>query len=85
MKLEINLTRRELVIIRQNSLERMVNTAIKCGSLLEQTRRAPTLRERELASTSWQDFEELKPLLLKIWNAVSNQAFIELQTGGTTP
>lgn len=67
------LTKREENQILQNSVERMINTSIQLAQHLEDSKDE---RIKELASISWQDWEELKQLIVKLWNRERNDIFI---------
>jgi len=47
------------------SVERMINTSIRIAQVAEESKNE---KLSELGSTSWQDWDELKPLVLKLWN-----------------
>ena len=73
--IEIELTDAQWKLVRSMSLERMINNAINIGGLGETQLKEE--RDRQDASSLWQDFEELKSTLMAIWNAVHNVAFIK--------
>lgn len=75
LTIEIELEESEANQIRQNSIERVLNTASEVGGLGERFFKRD--QDRQLASTSWQDCDDLKPVVVKIWGAVSNAVFLE--------
>lgn len=75
LTIEIELKESEANQILLNSIERVLNTASEVGGLGERFFKRD--RDRELASTSWQDCDDLKPVVVKIWNVVSNAVFLE--------
>jgi hypothetical protein len=80
--IEIDLTEKQEVQIRQNSIERVLNNAISVGSRTENSGVSTGLRED--ASTLWQDAEDLKYVTTYIWNAVRDGIFkakLEAQRG----
>lgn len=64
VQIELELTERELRLLLQNSLERVMNNAIYVGTTVEDHTKGHI---SERASTLWQDCEELKPLTVKLW------------------
>jgi hypothetical protein len=76
---EFELTDAEVIQLRQNSIERVLSNGIEVGQLVELSARpplrpvSPTLAES--ASTLWQDCEELKPVVTKLWGALQNAVF----------
>ena len=85
IKLELELTDAEVRMIGSMSLERVLNNAIHVGGEAQacaDSNEPATGREverwkdlAERGSTLWQDCEELKPVTMKIWNAVHNAMF----------
>lgn len=73
--IEIELTDAQWKLVRSMSLERMINNAINIGGLAQAQLKEES--NREDGSSLWQDFEELKPLLMIIWRAVHNVAMIK--------
>lgn len=63
------LTDAEKKQILSNSIERVVNTAIKCAEYTEGSEEEAT---SERGSTSRQDLEELKWLIVKLWERERN-------------
>lgn len=61
----------------QNAIERGINNAIWVGRRVEK-KTAGDMSER--ASTLWQDFEEVKPLLCKIWGATQEAVRVGAQS-----
>lgn len=74
--LTMTLSKEEYTKVLQNSIERVMNTAIELGGAAENGETNEHLKE--LGSTSWQDCEELKSTNTKLWNEVRNAIFIEL-------
>lgn len=70
--LELELTYKDIMRIRQNSIERVLNNAIFIGGEVEHSKN-PDLSER--GSILWQDCEELKPTVDKLWNRTRNALF----------
>ena len=60
--------------ILDNSIERVINASIQVAQAAE-TNRIHGYGIEELASTNWQDWEDLKPLTVKIWNSLRNSIF----------
>jgi hypothetical protein len=75
---EIELNKDEPMLIRTCSIERVMNNAIKVGSYVQNHDKSSEAM-RENGSSLWQDCDMLKPVLRKIWNAVSEAVFIEMQ------
>lgn len=68
--IELELSKREEMQLRQNCVQRMIQTAIRVGEEVE--RGEINQMTRELASTSHQDWDELGNLVDKIWRTVQN-------------
>lgn len=62
----MQLTEADRIMLLSNSIERVCNTAMEVGGWTQNN--AKDEHMQELGSTSWQDIEELKPLLCKLWN-----------------
>lgn len=69
--LELELSDTEVLVFRQNSIERVFHNAIWVGQRFEQ--QDPT----ERASILWQDCEELKPIVTHLWNSIRNATFTD--------
>jgi hypothetical protein len=69
---EVELNNDEFVYLMEHSVERIFNNAIYIGELGEVQLRSEVARER--ASTLWQDVEEVKPLLVRLWAKLMNEA-----------
>lgn len=69
IKVELELTDAEMRRLLSISLERVINNAIYVGSAAEDD---PVEEVSERASTLWQDCEELKPLLMRLWDGAAN-------------
>jgi hypothetical protein len=78
---ELDLTPAEAKMLAQNSVERVLNNAIRVGGWVEEhLDGGPKMSDEEQTmaesgSTLWQDCEELKPLVVKIWWAVHEEVF----------
>lgn len=66
------LTAREKAQILQNSIERVINTSIQ---LAEKAVESQNGRLRELGDTNFQDWEELKTLVVKLWDRERDAIF----------
>jgi hypothetical protein len=75
--LTLTLTPKEVNDITENSMERVMNTAIEVGGWAESAARNPEVNSRmsELGSTSWQDCEDLKWTVNKLWNQTRDAIF----------
>jgi hypothetical protein len=81
----LTLDEQEYRALLQNSIERVMNNAISVGNELQyfhQVGAVPTETPAELASTLWQDCDELKPLVVKIWGAVQQSVREVLRAQG---
>lgn len=70
--LDIELSREEIFKLRQNSIERVFNNAIEVGTDGEKELSGLAA---ERASTLWQDAEDLKELVDKLWRTAQNETF----------
>jgi hypothetical protein len=77
IKIEIEVTDAEQKALLQNSIERVLNNAIDVGSAVEQKGARVSQDIRDRASTLWQDCEELKPIVSKVWWAAANEVRVE--------
>ena len=75
----IDLTKLEEAQLGQNSIERVLNNAIFVGGEVDEAGEVTVPEDMaERASILWQDCEELKPLVCKIWAALQNARFEQL-------
>lgn len=68
---ELELTDAEQMRLLENSIERVMNNAIRVGTWAEKPGNTRLKRLQEDGSVLWQDCEELKPLVCKFWSAIS--------------
>jgi hypothetical protein len=78
--IELELNKDEPLLIRTCSIERVLNNAIEVGSYVQNLSRARDDMAQN-GSTLWQDCDMVKPVLRKIWGAISEAVFIEMQKG----
>jgi hypothetical protein len=71
--IELELSAKDIKLIRINSIERVMNNAIAVGLVGEQQLKSQG--DKECASTLWQDCEDLKSTVDKLWNSVRNQTW----------
>lgn len=71
------LTHDEVLTLLQNSIERFLNNAIEVGKLIEKRPHSISPLS-ELASTMYQDAEDLKPVVCKVWNLIQEAIRLEL-------
>jgi hypothetical protein len=69
ISVELDLSVFEQIRICRNSLERVLNNAVRVGEAAQDKLSGS---DSEFGSTLWQDAEELKPVATKIWNAVQD-------------
>jgi hypothetical protein len=70
---EFDLPPSAIKAIRANSIERVMNNAVALGLVGE--KQLPRQGDRECASTLWQDCEDLKPIVERLWNTVRNSTW----------
>jgi hypothetical protein len=68
----IEYTKAEKLQLLDNSIERVINTSMELAQRAERSRNEHL---SELGSTNRQDWEELKELVVKIWNDQRNEVF----------
>ena len=76
IEVKIALSSADVALVMQNSLERVLNNAIDCGNELEKHGTGDFIKES--GSTLWQDCEELKPFLVKLWGLIQQESWKEL-------
>jgi hypothetical protein len=69
------LTKQEERYIATNSVERMINTAIRLGEFCQNNPKLVGEEMSELGSINWQDFQDLKEVMCKLWNERRNDIF----------
>lgn len=78
--LTITLTPKEINDITENSMERVMNNAIDVGGYVERESKSDGYAER--GSTLWQDCEDLKWTVNKLWNQTRDAIFRAAQKEG---
>lgn len=63
--------------ILQNSIERVINTAIRNAQLIASKPQVFTEAERELADVNEQDWEDLKQVVCNLWDRERDAIFRE--------
>jgi len=79
VKVPLTLNGVEQYIIFDNSVERVINSAIRVAQHLlanDPPNHPDASYMRELADINLQDLEELKNTIVKLWNATRNELFI---------
>lgn len=71
-----NLTNAEIKRICENSIERVINSSMRCARYVRDLESTPESL-KEIADINVQDWEELKALAVKLWNMKRDEIFQE--------